>query len=124
MEYSSDKSVHSGLECNFDEVLMAVFFEINALPDEMQTTTKKRLNEEMTDAECKCFTGRLSRLVNCLSGISNKVIIKISDAEDMGNIISIAKEKYSGEELVNHVRRELLERGYSKDVVDEWVGYI
>ena len=34
----------------------------------------------MNDAECKCFTGRISRLVNCLFGYTNKVSIEISDA--------------------------------------------
>jgi len=38
----------------------------------------------MDDGICKCFTGRLSRLVNSLSGYSEKVSIKISSAEEIG----------------------------------------
>ena len=37
----------------------------------------------------KCFTDKISRLVNCLSGYSDKVEIKISENEEISNIISI-----------------------------------
>jgi len=47
----------------------------------------------MQESECKCFTGRISRLVNCLSGYSDKVKIQISEGEEIGNIISVIMEK-------------------------------
>ncbi len=48
---------------------------------------KKILNTEMSDSICKCFTGRLSRLINTLNGFDERVIIKISDNDSIGNII-------------------------------------
>ena len=125
IEYSKDESIHSHLECTFEEVLQAVLLEINNLPNDLQIEVKNRLNEEMEDGLCKCFTGRISRLVNSLSGYSDKVSIKISSAEEIGNVISIMKNKYNEiNEVKLNVEKELLERGYEKEVIDEWITYI
>ena len=125
IEYSKDKEIHGQLDCTFEEVLDSVFLEINSLSNENQIEVKKRLNEEMEDGMCKCFTGRLSRLVNSLSGYSDKVSIKISSAEEIGNIISIIKDKYANiNDVKNNVEKELLERGYDKDIITEWISYI
>jgi hypothetical protein len=126
IEYSKDETIHSQLECTFEEVLQAVLLEINNLSDELQIEVKNRLNEEMEDGLCKCFTGRLSRLVNSLSGYSDKVSIKISSAEEIGNIISIMKDKYGDDtdEVKINVEKELIQRGYEKEIIDEWINYI
>lgn len=47
----------------------------------------------MKDANCKCFTGRISRLVNCLVGFYDDIKIIISDSEQIGNIISLIGKK-------------------------------
>ena len=125
IEYSKDETIHTQLNCTFEEVLQAVLLEINNLPYELQIQVKNRLNEEIEDGICKCFTGRISRLVNSLSGYSNKVSIKISSAEEIGNVISIMKDRYTDiEEVKINVTKELLERGYEKEVIDEWITYI
>jgi len=125
VDYSKDNQIHTQLDCTFEEVLQAVLLEINNLSDELQIEVKNRLNEEMEDGLCKCFTGRLSRLVNSLSGYSDKVSIKISSAEEIGNVISIMKDRYDDiEEVKMNVEKELLERGYEKEVIDEWLNYL
>jgi hypothetical protein len=125
IEYSKDETIHSQLECTFEEVLHAVLLEISKMDKNLQIEVKNRLNEEMEDGLCKCFTGRLSRLVNSLSGYSDKVSIKISSAEEIGNVILIMKDKYNDiEEVKINVEKELLERGYEKEVIDEWIIYI
>ena len=122
----SHNQIHTQLECTFEEVLQAVLLEINNLPNELQIEVKNRLNEEMEDGLCKCFTGRISRLVNSLSGYSDKVSIKISSAEEIGNVISIMKDKYGDniEEIKINVEKELIQRGYEKEIIDEWISYI
>jgi len=125
IEYSKDKNIHTQLECTFEEVLQAVLLEINKLPNDLQIEVKNRLNEEMEDGLCKCFTGRLSRLVNSLSGYSDKVSIKISSSEEIGNVISIMKDKYDDIEIVKlNVEKELIQIGYEKELIDEWISYI
>ena len=124
-EYCNDSSVHSELECTFSDVLSAVLLEINKFSPNVQIEVKKRINEEMNDAECKCFTGRLSRIVNSLSGYSDKVIIKISSAEEIGNIITLMKSKYvSIDDIKNNVKKEMVDRGYADEIIDEWISYI
>ena len=124
-EYCGDLSIHSELECTFGDVLNAVLLEVNKFNPEMQIEIKKRINEEMADAECKCFTGRLSRIVNSLSGYSDKVIIKISSAEEIGNIIMLMKSKYELiDDIKNNVTKEMRERGYTDDIIIEWISYI
>jgi len=53
----------------------------------------------MKSAECKCFTRKITRLVNCLSGFDNAhfvydVVIKISDNEQIGNVLLAIRSKY------------------------------
>ena len=123
VEYCQDKSVHSILDVTFEEVLKQVLFAIEN--SEHKSEIKKRLCEEMYDAECMCFVGRLNRLVNCLSGFSNLVVIKLSDAEEIGNIISTIREQYINIDVIKEkVKAEMLERGYAQDIVDQWIEYI
>jgi integrase/recombinase XerD len=39
------------------------------------------MNEEMKDSICKCYTGRMARLINCLNGYSELVNIKLSEID-------------------------------------------
>jgi len=91
---------------------------------------KAVLNIEMADAECKCFTGRISRLVNCLNGFDELVVIKISDNEQIGNVISVVKTKlenaneYTIEQHKKEACKSLLDLGVKEDEIDIWMGYI
>jgi hypothetical protein len=90
----------------------------------------KIMNKEMNESICKCFTGRISRLVNTLNGFDENIKIEISEAEQIGNICIIIKEKlenenkYSDELFKEIVKKELLERNYDKDVIKEWLDNI
>jgi hypothetical protein len=84
----------------------------------------------MLDSECKCFTGRITRLVNCLNGLSDLVKINISDNQQIGNIIIIIKEQlennsnYTIERHKELVKNELQERNYADNIINEWLDYI
>ena len=95
---------------------------MNKLSPVLQIEIQKRLNEEMQESECKCFTGRISRLVNCLSGYSYKVEIKISENEEISNIISIIMKK-RGLKTIEILKEEisiaLKERGYITEHIVE-----
>ena len=79
------------------------------------------LNKEMSDSLCKCFTGRMSRLINTLNGFDENIKINISDAEQIGNIFIIVRQKleeenkYTDELFKEIVKRELQERNYSEN---------
>ena len=48
----------------------------------------------MSDSLCKCFTGRMSRLINCLNGFDELVQINISENEQIGQIIILVREQF------------------------------
>ncbi len=94
---------------------------------DLQIEIQKRMNEEMQDSECKCFTGRISRLVNCLSGYSDKVRIQITENEEISNIISVIMNKRglkTIEILKEEVSVALKERGYDHEKIREWLEYV
>ena len=126
VEYSYDTSVHMVLNLTFSEMLIVVWNRIQSL--ESRDDIKKTLNTEIHDAECKCFTGKISRLVNCLAGYDDLVVVEIADKEQIGTVIEIVRNRLGESYTVEEHRRisilELTERGYSQEVIDEWVGYI
>jgi Leucine-rich repeat (LRR) protein len=129
IEYINDNNIHSLLLLTFGEVLWYVLMTINKdFSVEEQEEIKKILNTDMSDALCKCFTGRISRVVNCLSGFSPLVNIQIKDESQIGNIIVIIKEQlgdsYTVEKHKELVYEELLERGFNEDTINEWLEYI
>jgi Leucine-rich repeat (LRR) protein len=130
IQYMANKEQHSLLLLNFAEILWLVWQEINQFEPDKQLEAKKRLNEEIKEADCMCYTGRCNRLVNCLVGFSDLVEIKIQDSSQIGNIIIIVKNRlednneYTVDKHKEEVKKELLERGYDLETINEWIEYI
>jgi len=130
-EYINDNTVHSLLLLTFSEVL---WFIIQTILTDFQTEQQeeifKILNQEIIDADCKCFTGRMNRVINCLNGFSPLVNINIKDGEQIGNIIILIKNKleltdtYTIEQHKIEVEKELLERNYDIETIKTWLAYI
>ncbi len=115
------------LNVSFMDVLIAVWNRIVTNPNAVEI--KKMLNVEMTDSIEMCFTGQISRLVNCLSGFDELVEVKISDNEQIANIISMIEKQMRETSSTLDVYKqtvttELLRMGYTQDVVDEWIVYL
>ena len=129
IEYLEDETVHSLLLLTWGEVLWAVLRTIELdFNTEQQSEIKLILNQEMHDARCKCFTGRMGRVVNCLNGFSPLVNINIKDSDQIGNIIVQIKSQlannYNVEIHKQMVKQELESRGFDDHIIDEWIGYI
>ncbi len=143
VEFCDDKEIHSVLEITFKELLLSVWSIIQTKDKEIKDNILNVIDIEMNDSVCKCFTGRISRLINCLSGFDERVSIKMSDNDQIGNIITLIRKKMEDEleknetetrtetesEIDIHkfkelVKKELMERGFSSDVVKEWVDNI
>jgi hypothetical protein len=81
----------------------------------------------MDESVCKCFTGRISRLVNCLNGFDPLVSINISDSEQISQIIILIRNELNqtnNYDLILHkqmVSERLKELMYSDDVIDVWI---
>ena len=70
----------------------------------------------MKSAKCKCFTEKITRLVNCLSNFNNNVVIKISDNEQIGNVLLVMRSKYKKENTIKHLSK----LSYDLSVINEW----
>ena len=125
MEYSACTDVHSTLNITFEELLTYVYNRIQL--SEHSDEIKKVLNIEMSDSVCKCFTGRISRLINSLNGFDPLVENKISDNEQIAQIIKIVEsELISAKIYTIKLHRQmttdrLSNLGYAPDVIDLWI---
>ena len=119
MEYIKDDSVHTVLNVSFKDILISVWNKIRIHEHKLEII--KILNIEMLDSECKCFTGRLTRLVNCLNVFDENIKMEISGAEQMSAISKLLYEKYPEEEdYKRELRKEFLERGYTEEDIIKW----
>ena len=129
IDYMSDESVHSVLLLTFSEVLWYVLQTINKdFTVDVQSEIKKILNHEIHDSLCKCFTGRIVRLINCLNGFSPLVSIQIRDSEQISNLLFMIKDQlgsnYSVEKHKELLTEALKEREYDESTINDWVSYI
>jgi len=119
LDYCNDKNIHSVLNVTFEDILLSVWSKIKI--NKHKEEIIKILNIEILDAECKCFTGRLTRLVNCLNGFDDNIKIEISNNEQMSNISKILYKKYDNiEDYQRELRKEFEERGYSEEDIKIW----
>jgi hypothetical protein len=125
-EYTQNKEIHSVINITFGELLRVIWNIIQVHPDQVEI--KKCLNSEMTDSICKCFTGRLSRLVNTLNGFDPRVEIRISNNEAIGNIIIMTRNRildnYSVQSHRDLFRKEMIERNFDQATIEEWLQFI
>ncbi len=115
----------------FSEVL---WFTIQTIITDFQIKEQEEifiiLNQEIIDADCKCFTGRMNSVINCVNGFSPLVSINIKDREQIENIIILLKNKleltnsYTIEKYKLDVEKELLERNYDIKTIKTWLEYI
>ena len=125
VEYCACNDIHSTLNVTFNEVLQSVWCIIQKHADSIEI--KQILNAEMSESICKCFTGRLSRLINTLNGFDDRVCIMISNNDAIGNIIVMTIAKNKDKNIIEQkeiCKLELLSRGYTMDIIDEWIEYI
>ena len=125
MEYATDEEPHSTLHITFGELLQLVWVRAKD-----NTEIKAIMNQEMHDALCMCFTGCLSRLINCLNGFYDDVEITIASNEQISNVITMVKRRlveagtFTIDAWRNQVIQELQERNYEQATIDEWVAFI
>lgn len=119
-KYIKDASIHSLLNVTFGEVLLCVWTRIKTSTHRDEII--KILNIEMLDSECKCFTGRLTRLVNCLVCFESDITMEINESDQMSNISQLLYKKYpNNEDYQREIRKEFLERGYSEQDILNWI---
>jgi Leucine-rich repeat (LRR) protein len=124
-EFSDDNDTHSVLNITYTELMHSVWCVARDHSD--YKSIYEIINLEMLDSLCKCFTGRMSRLINCLNGFDSRVSIQMSDNEQISNVIILVQQNlevnndYTVEKHRYMVEKELLERGFDQDVITVWI---
>lgn len=94
-----------------------------------------RLGQEITDGIGLCFVGKISRLVNSLSGFYPDINVTISDNESAGCIAQqIIARRRAGimpipgideeKETLAEIKTALEERGFSNEIITAWTNGI
>jgi hypothetical protein len=128
IEFSQDKEVHSVLGITFAELLLSVWSIIRTHTHTQEIC--RILSTEMTDSICKCFTGRMSRLINCLNGFDERVKVEMPLNEQIANVIILIEKKLKETEqytVALHkelVTKELLSRGGNLEEISLWIEHI
>lgn len=122
LDNMSDETVHEQTGVTYAELFRYVFYYI--WNSEHYDELIKILEEEIIEGSGLCFVGRLTRLVNVLSGYHDGVTLQIDDNSQIGNIAILMRSKYSGKELKINFRKEMEERGYNDDIINEWIEYL
>jgi len=122
LNYCDYDDQHSIYLLTYSELLCYVWTRI--MKHSNRNDILEILNQEIKDGICMCFTGRLTRLLNVLVGFYDDIEIQISDSEQITNIILSLQKKYSGDQLKDEFKKELLERQYTETIINEWLEYI
>ena len=124
-EYCLNESVHSDHLLTYAELLAYVWARI--IRSEHAAEMLRILEEQIADAECKCFTGRFNRTISVLVGFYPDIMIQISDSSRISAIMIAIQNRldpYDSQVHLETARVELMEAGYTADEIEPWLGAI
>ena len=122
LEYCGDDSMHSVHLLTYSELLAYVWARIRR--SEHKDELIRILGEQVTDAECKCFTGRFTRTLSVLVGFYPDIVIAISESSQISSIIITAGAKIEPYDSVAHraLAEELLtSAGHDANTIQPWL---
>ena len=125
VEYCEDTCVHSVHLLRYVELLAYVWARIDKSPHKDQLLII--LAEQITDAECKCFTGRFIRTLSVLAGFDDDITIEIADSSRISAIILTIRDRIEPYDLYTHVeqaKKALVDAGYAEAEIEPWLGAI
>lgn len=125
VQYCQDKTIHSIHLITYQELLSYVWNRI--INSEHTNELMKILEEQITDSECQCFTGRFNRTLSVLVGFYNDIKINISDKSRISAIILNCKDRiipYNSQLHRETSKLELIEAGYTETEIDPWISAI
>ena len=120
IDQNNNTEKHTILDCTFIDVLLYVWNYIIQQDDNDEL--KQLLNDEIERSMDLCFTGRISNLVNVLTGYRDDINIGITELEHKNNLMITARNNYrTVREQIQFIQRTFEENGY--DDVEEWTQY-
>ncbi len=128
LNFLNINEIHCVFGITFKKIFLHVFSMI--LNHKYSSDILKILDNDMIEARYKCFTGRVSRLVNCLSGFDENIMIGISETEQIANVIIMFKNKleqknqYDVDTMKKLVTKELISRNINQELINIWIDQI
>jgi hypothetical protein len=136
-KYCANPDIHSGLFVNFKQLFDRVYDRI-INPDKYQSVwcdgirpdtddMLERLKQEMIESNGMCYTGYITRIVNCLVGFYSDVRIGVSSSDQISAKITMILEKMSAAtsaEKTAAIRESLREIDVEEAVINEWISNI
>ena len=125
LEYCADETVHSIHNLTYAELLMYVWARICRSEHKAELLTI--LAEQLTDSECKCFTGRFNRTLSVLVGFYPDITITISDSSRISAIILAIRTRIEPYDPILHqqtAQSELMAAGYTLIEIQPWLDAI
>ena len=120
LSYLDDEDYHSTLLLTFYDIFVKVFGRI--VNSEHKEELIRRLDEEMMESKDKCFTGRITRLLNVLNGFYEDIQITISNNERISAIIlSTLDGEEMNDELREICREKLKDIGIEDEEIEVWL---
>jgi hypothetical protein len=120
--FLENKETHIILLVSFKEVFQKVWNRIASQKNlAVQTELKKRLKEEMLDAESKCFMGQVTRLINVLVGFYDDITLNIGESDQIFAKVQANKNRNNGTVNIQELVGELREVQVSQEKINEWI---
>lgn len=110
------KEIHTVLNVKMKDVLLYVWNRARHILD-----CRALFLQELRDLEDICFTGRVSRMLNVLTGFFPDIQVGIAVNAQRTALMHLAYQKHqTEEEAVHFLEKEMQERGEPPEVVEEW----
>lgn len=128
----SKKGVHSLLNVTIKDVFMYVWHKVLTFDEETQREIANVLKSLLCEMSVVCFTGRISRLVNILSGFDDKILVEVDITTQIQAKYDIVKNQLRREgmyedhkdynkEFKDRFKNLLLELNLEQDLMDAWL---
>lgn len=113
---------HVIVQCTFKEVFDRVWQRIQSVKEPAtRHELIQRLVDELIDGHQKCFTGKISRLLNCLVGYFDDINIQIGDADQVRAKIIQHMKRHQGVINETVLFHELQELEMDPKTIREWI---
>lgn len=115
----NDKTILSNTYLTYEDIFNCVMNRI--LNSNNKDELLKRVHEEINESINLCFTGKITRLVNSLTGFFSDIHIGISDNEQIENLMICSLKNENPKDFF---QKEMIERGYDINIIQTYLTYI
>ncbi len=113
----NDKSIHSIHKVTYGELLEKIWFLIEKHPE--RKNIYQRLKTEIGESIGYCFTGKINRLVNVMSGYLEGIKVGLSEEEEMQMLIQSLIKKLAEKKITKNDAKDELTQIFEQFNYDE-----